>query len=480
MYITVNNGFTKMTGYSPDEVIGRSSLDINIWADVEDRKRLVAGLKEKGVVENLEARFRLKNGEVKSGLMSASIVQILGEPHILSITRDITERKIAEESLRKSEERYALIIDASNEGIFDWDVINDIGFVSEKFRQIYGLKGRIQKSMNEWINKVHPGDVDRITKDIENHYAGKTNISESEYRIHDENGKYKWVLGRAKASFNTEGKPVRVVGTVRDISDKKHAEELVKDSEANLNALINNNKESIWSIDKNYNYIVFNSFFAEAYFAAYNQKLVKGINALNILTPELKAIWKPKYDAALSGESVEFEFNYLLNNKLVYLQVFLNPIISDGEVRGVSALSVDITDKKLAEKDLRENQLRLQSIVSNAPVVLFGLDKNGIFTFSEGKGLESLGLKPGEVAGLSAFEMYKDHPAVLEAIRHTLMGEMNSAIHDLGDLVFDVYYSPLKDENEQISGLIGVATDITERAYTLSSRLLNQKSNYRL
>lgn len=347
MYITINDGFTKMTGYTVDEVIGKSSLDINIWADIEDRKKLVERLKEKGIVENLEARFRLKNGELKNGLMSASILELNGEKHILSITRDISERK--------------------------------------------------------------------------------------------------------------------------------KAEEIIKSSEANLNSLINNRNESIWSIDKNYNYIVFNNFFAEAYFAVYNQKLVKGINALNILTPELKAFWRPKYDAALSGERKEFEFSVELNNGIKFFQVLLNPIVSDGTVTGVTALSVDITEKKLSEKALKENELRLQTIVSNAPVVLFGIDKYGIFTFSEGKGLKALGLKPGEVVGLSAFELYKDFPLVVEVIKQALKGETNSAIHTMGKLVFDVNYAPVKNEVGEILGIIGVANDITTRwkAERESSRLLN-------
>ncbi len=104
-YVDINEGFTKLTGYSAKDVIGVSSLEINIWSNPEDRKFLVRELNEKGKVENLETVFRLKNGEVRTGLMSASIITIYGEPHILSITRDISERKAIENELIAAKEK---------------------------------------------------------------------------------------------------------------------------------------------------------------------------------------------------------------------------------------------------------------------------------------------------------------------------------------------------------------------------------------
>jgi len=96
LYVAVNDGFTRLTGWSAPETVGRSSSDLAVWADPEDRERLVRGLGERGIVENLEASFRMKDGTVRAGLMSARVVPIGGVPHILSITRDISDRKRAE------------------------------------------------------------------------------------------------------------------------------------------------------------------------------------------------------------------------------------------------------------------------------------------------------------------------------------------------------------------------------------------------
>ncbi len=102
LYLAVNEGFTRLTGYTAEDVAGKSSADIHIWVDAEDRARLVRGLQEAGEVADLEARFRRKDGTTLVGLMSARTIDIDGETWLINITRDITERKRAEEALGTS------------------------------------------------------------------------------------------------------------------------------------------------------------------------------------------------------------------------------------------------------------------------------------------------------------------------------------------------------------------------------------------
>jgi PAS domain S-box-containing protein len=117
MYVSINKGFTRISGYSEDEIIGKTSIELNIWAIPADREKLVKGLKEKGEVENLETSFVMKNGAVIYGIMSASIIDLDGVPHILSITRDISDRKYAESAIRESENRYRELIEFAVDGI---------------------------------------------------------------------------------------------------------------------------------------------------------------------------------------------------------------------------------------------------------------------------------------------------------------------------------------------------------------------------
>jgi diguanylate cyclase (GGDEF)-like protein/PAS domain S-box-containing protein len=101
MIFNINEGFTALSGFTRAESIGKSSLEINIWKDPADRQKVVKELSEKGFCENFEAIFQRKDGSSIYGIMSAKIITLKGLPYIISVTRDITERKRLEDDLRK-------------------------------------------------------------------------------------------------------------------------------------------------------------------------------------------------------------------------------------------------------------------------------------------------------------------------------------------------------------------------------------------
>ncbi|HEX7331770.1 MAG TPA: PAS domain S-box protein [Pyrinomonadaceae bacterium] len=137
------------------------------------------------------------------------------------------------------------------------------------------------------------------------------------------------------------------------------------------------------------------------------------------------------------------------------------PFTSEGKP-AVLAVFRDVTEKKQAREALRKAEKRLRTVVSSASLILFATDKDGIISLSEGEGLKSLSLAPGELVGRSVFEAYADSPEVGENIRRALKGESFSSSVPVRDLVFDVRYSPLTDEDDNVLGVIGVAIDITE------------------
>ena len=115
LYVSVNSGFTRFMGYTREEIVGHTSAEFNIWANAEERIRFVQALKEHGVVEDLEAKFRVKNGQIRSGLMYSALIEIDGVPHSINIARDVTEQKRAERArsqlemqLRESQKMEAL------------------------------------------------------------------------------------------------------------------------------------------------------------------------------------------------------------------------------------------------------------------------------------------------------------------------------------------------------------------------------------
>lgn len=150
-----------------------------------------------------------------------------------------------------------------------------------------------------------------------------------------------------------------------------------------------------------------------------------------------------------------------LDGSEIHVEVTGLPFTSNGKSAVLSVFR-DVTEKKQAREALRKAEKRLRTVVASASLILFATDKNGIFTLSEGEGLKSLSLEPGELVGQSVFEVYADTPLVGENIKRALKGESFTSAVTVREFVFDVRYSPLTDERDNVLGVIGVATDITD------------------
>ena len=105
----------------------------------------------------------------------------------------------------------------------------------------------------------------------------------------------------------------------------------------------------------------------------------------------------------------------------------------------------------------------LRTVITNTPIIIFAVDRDGIFTLSEGHGLHALGRGPGEVVGLSIYDYYAETPHILDAVRTALAGQANHQTIEIRGLSFDAYYEPVYDQTGEVNGVVGVAHDITER-----------------
>ncbi|MCB8994316.1 MAG: PAS domain S-box protein [Bacteroidales bacterium] len=209
----------------------------------------------------------------------------------------------------------------------------------------------------------------------------------------------------------------------RDIAHLKKAEEALLISQANLQSLINNKEESIWSLDKNYCLIVCNDFFRNSYLAAYGVEIGLGTNLVEILSPELRAYWKPKYDEALKGRKVSFEFDETFLGQHFYFNVYLNPIYSDGIITGVTALSVDITEGKKTEEELRESETRFSQL-ANSSFEGIGISDKGIIIDANDQLLKLLGYSHDELIGLNALEFVA--PESRDMVMHHMLNNFEA------------------------------------------------------
>ena len=228
VYVSVNNGFTQVFGYMEEEIMGKTSLEINMWCNPDDRKLFVNELQTKGIVENFEAKLYTKDGKVKDTLVSSTILEFDGLPHILSTTKDITERKRVEIALKESEEKFRELIESIPLPVTYVNSGGEIIFRNNRFVELIGYTQKDVSTVNEWWIKAYP-DEDYREWVIRNwelalKHAKKTNtdILPKEYRIACKDG--------VQRIFVVSGIIIddNLLITFIDITDRKKAEDEIR------------------------------------------------------------------------------------------------------------------------------------------------------------------------------------------------------------------------------------------------------------
>jgi len=137
-YVEINKGFTDLTGFTREDVLGKTSTEINIWYDATDRKRLAESLRSTGYSENLEAKFRRKDGSLTTALMSARVITLNNVPHIISITRDIGELKKAEQEILAQKKLFETMFNAMTDAIVITDRRRRIQLTNKAIETTFG------------------------------------------------------------------------------------------------------------------------------------------------------------------------------------------------------------------------------------------------------------------------------------------------------------------------------------------------------
>ena len=187
--------------------------------------------------------------------------------------------------------------------------------------------------------------------------------------------------------------------------------------------------------------------------------------------------WRNSFDIALASESSGVETT---KPEMVHLVTLSYPILDmDENLKYVVIQHYNITDQVKTDHALKESEERFRGIVENSKGIIFVINAKGYFVISEGSALSGLGLKPGQVVGMDAFEVYKEYPEITNAIQNALKGE---TVHDSNLVVqgtqgkkhFDIFYSPSIVDGE-ITGIIGEALDITEQKQVEAKLMHNEE-----
>jgi len=219
-YMDVNETFEEFSGFHRDELIGRSALEVGIWADPAERL-MNEQLRAEGHLRDLEIRYQRKNGDRRVALASAELIEIEGKPCTLGVIADITDRKRAQEALLESEKRFRLMADSAP--VLMW-LSGPDKLCTDFNHEWLRFTGRtMQQELGEgWTHNVHPDDLQACLDVYVRAFDARQPFA-MEYRLRRHDGEYRWMLDRGVPRFLENGGFAGYIGCCTDITDEKQA-----------------------------------------------------------------------------------------------------------------------------------------------------------------------------------------------------------------------------------------------------------------
>jgi PAS domain S-box-containing protein len=348
-----NQRMCEMLGFSIDELIGRNVFE---FIDERDRDTVRDALtrRRSGLTEQYDLRLRRKDGVVIWTTVSACPI-LEGDRYAgaLCMTSDITARKQAEEDLRTSQERFILLAKATKDVIYEWDLATNEIWYSEGMCEVYGYSQH-GANLDWWLERIHPEDFDRMRVVASDARAG--NSGASEYRFRRADGTYADVYGRGFVVRNAEGRAIRMIGAMMDLTEENAARAAMVTSQRRLQALFDNALDAILLVNDN-GYLIDANPSAEATLGFSIDEL-KHMHFMKLVPPTLESgaqqLWRHLRETG--RQSTEFSLRRK-DGKTIDIEYR-----AVGDIQPGVHLAVirDITDRKRAEIALAENQRRLE------------------------------------------------------------------------------------------------------------------------
>lgn len=376
----VNAATELVTGYSREELIGTDFS--NHFTDPEMARAGYLQVLQEGQVRDYSLGIQHKDGHVTPVLYNATVYRddagkITG---VFAAARDITERTRAEEALKKSEELLAGTQQISHIGSWEWDIVNDKVIWSEETYRLFGWKPQeVEVNYDTYINRVHPEDRDRVNRLVRETLEDDKPYN-NEHRIIRVDGAVRIHHTIGKLFRDKDNKPVRLLGAVRDITERKRTEKALKKSEERNRLLVETMNEglAVQVGDGLLTYV--NEKFSEM--RGYSRSEMIGHTVYDFLDEENKRIVKAELAKREEGKIAPYELVFTRKDGRKVHTLISPALLQDdeGNFKGSFAVISDITKQKLAEDALRASTDRLKTILDavQAGVVIIDAETHEI------------------------------------------------------------------------------------------------------
>jgi len=462
--IMISPSVAELTGFTPEDMLGLHFSEF--FADPATPTDLMKLLDDNGgKLDGYELLLRHRDGDELWTLTTARCYfdedgDLAG---IEGVAHDITTRKRAEQALKDSEDRFRDFAEASSDWMWETGTDNRYTFVSDRLADLLGLPrekilGQLPFEVGDPI--FHPAD----SSALDEVFASRHPFRDFQYSVRDRDGSKHVIRVSGKPRFGSDGTFLGYRGTANDITAIVAAEE--RETLVRRQFL-----DAIETVP-----VSFALFDADDRLVLWNQLYQTQILPEIKLRPGLRFEELIRETAAVRGLGgaedqreawVQDRLNrhrhpagpFVLRRATDWLQIREHRT-PDGSTLLVA---VDISDLRRAEEALRDAQASLESVLSAAPLVLWGLDAEGRFTLARGMGLGSAGRHPDDVVGRNVAEVYGDFPEIVDAANRARLGATVHATAPVAGRYFAFRFQPMLDGTGEYRGCVGVAIDITER-----------------
>ncbi|VAX00279.1 diguanylate cyclase/phosphodiesterase (GGDEF & EAL domains) with PAS/PAC sensor(s) [hydrothermal vent metagenome] len=346
--------------------------------------------------------------------------------------RNESQRIHTEHALRESEEQLKLALEGANDGLWDWDIEKNIAYFSPRWQTMLGFDpGEIRPNKESKEELIHPADLKYVKQTLQEHLDNHTSIYQSEHRVKTKDGHWIWVLDRGKVvERSDDGKPLRMVGTHTDITERKLAEEAVRERETRIAAILDTAVDGIITINDLGVIETFNPA-AEKIFE-YEAKEVLGRNVSMLMQADDRNLHDTFIKRYLSSGNAKIlgqrrEVVGLRANGTTFPMQLAVSEMKLGDRLHFTGIIRDITATKEAERLLEDTMAFKQGILDSAKLSIISTDANGVIQTFNAAAQQMLGYSPLELVGRATPEIFHDRDEITQrAIQ--LSEELGSSI----------------------------------------------------